>query len=159
MIRDFQQTTMASIGLLARASTVCCGNLANCVAVPPRLSPCSQAWAISAWPTTEPEPYLRSCSCAITDKHTAHYHCCCCWLRPCPPLNINALHVKLVNIDIVDYSIVVQLLVGHLHLLVIWCRPLNSLNDIVCKGSQQSGSQAGKVKRGTGASPYHPYSR
>jgi len=43
MIRDFQQTTMASIGLLAQANTVCCGNLANCAAVPPRPSPCSQA--------------------------------------------------------------------------------------------------------------------
>jgi len=28
-----------------------------------------------------------------------------------------------------------------------------------CADSQQAGSQAGKVKRGTGATPYHPYSR
>jgi len=40
MIRDFQQTTVASIGLLAQANTICCGDLANCVAVPPRPSPC-----------------------------------------------------------------------------------------------------------------------
>ena len=46
IIYIFQQTTMASIELLAQASTVCCGNLANCVAVPPRPSPCSQTWAI-----------------------------------------------------------------------------------------------------------------
>ena len=31
-----------------------------------------------------PEPQqpglLQSCSCATTDKHTAHHHYCCCWL-------------------------------------------------------------------------------
>jgi len=33
------------------------------------------------------------------------------------------------------------------------------LNDVCSGTQQQSGSQAGKVKRGTGATPYHPYSR
>jgi len=38
MIQDFQQTTVASIGLLAQANTVSCGNPANRATVPPRLS-------------------------------------------------------------------------------------------------------------------------
>jgi len=38
MIQDFQQTTVASIGLLAQANTVSCGNPANRATVPPRPS-------------------------------------------------------------------------------------------------------------------------
>jgi len=76
MIRDFQQTTVANIGLLAQASrpTVCCGDLANCVAVPPRPSH-------RHVPRPEPQQpgLLQICSCATTDKHTAHHHCCGCW--------------------------------------------------------------------------------
>jgi len=38
MIQDFQQTTVASIGLLAQANTVSCGNPANRATMPPRPS-------------------------------------------------------------------------------------------------------------------------
>ena len=44
MIRDFQQTTVLLWPIW---------DLANCVTVSPRPSPCSQAWATAAWPTTE----------------------------------------------------------------------------------------------------------
>ena len=44
MIQDFQQTTMASIGLLAQANTVCCGDR-----LPVSLRQQYRAWQRDGW--------------------------------------------------------------------------------------------------------------